>query len=54
MQLSPSFGRKSVNVELLSLVFTSDINISTYARTVSTPWFVKSFVLGKYKAIEFN
>ena len=37
---------------LLSLVFTSDITIRTYARAVSTSWFVNSFVLGKYK--EFN
>ena len=32
------------------LVFTGDISIRTY--TVSTSWFVNSFVLGKYK--EFN
>ena len=39
---------------LTLLVFTSGISISirTYARAVIASWFVKSFVLGKYK--EFN
>ena len=45
----------SWNLTSLSLVFTSDINISTtmYPSAVSTSsWFVDSFLLGKYKEEE--